>query len=282
MSDDDQIDHAPVADPTEPTPEPTAEPKARRSFLRPGPRGRTVARWSIATVLCLGLGAATAVAVMAPRRTDIPGLATAADGRYTYPTLQLPQLPPGAVGPSAGGAPSGAPGGTVPHAADVRQLLLPHPVGAVTDSTLPGARGFVPLGDFAKLFTSPDDLAEVLGENGARHVAATGWRMPDGTHVTVYLLAFRSGVTSQAAFNSEMGMYLAAAPQLDLSTTDSSVPLAVADTASRPAGKDGPALRVTVFSDADINGLLVMTNPKAVNPVDFKQALTLQMELLGG
>ncbi|RAG86506.1 hypothetical protein DN069_05985, partial [Streptacidiphilus pinicola] len=156
-------------------------------------------------------------------------------------------------------------------------------VGGVADRAYPGAKGWVPLGDYTKLFADQDGANELLGENGVRHVAASGWRMPDGTHVAVYLLAFRGATSCQTAFNGQMTARLAAAPGLDLTGgTDIAVPAGVANSGSRPAGGGVPAMRTAIFINEDVMGLLVMTNPKAVNPVDFDQALVLQMQLLRG
>jgi hypothetical protein len=268
-----------TADSAEPTAEPAAEPARKRR-----PALRTVLRWTTATVLCLGLGTGTAFAVMAPNRTDIPGLKTPSDGRYTYPALQLPELPPGASGPSENGASRGAPGGTVPHAiADVRLLLLPSAVGAKPAAALPGRKGWVAMSDYAALFTTPGTLAQVLRENGARQVAATGWTMPDGTHVAVYLVPFLNGTAATTVSQTEYGgMRLVQASGTAFATADESVPAGTAQSLSAAAKGGKPAVRAALFSVDEITGLLVMTNPKAVNQVDFEQALGLQTELLGG
>jgi hypothetical protein len=221
---------------------------------------------------------------MAPRRTDVPGLQTPSDGRYVYPALQLPELPPGASAPGDSGASRGTPGGPVPHAiADVRLLLLPSAVGGKPDAALPGRKGWVAMSDFAGLFTTSDKAAQLLRENGARQVAATGWTMPDGTHVAVYLVPFRSGTAagtvSQAMYG---GMHLVQAPDVSFTTTDDSLTAGTAQNLSAAAKGGKPAVRASMFSFDEITGLLVVTNPKAVNQVDFEQALTLQTELLGG
>ncbi|WP_152627420.1 hypothetical protein [Streptacidiphilus melanogenes] len=241
-------------------------------------------RWTTATVLCLGLGTGTAFAVMAPKRTDVPGLATPADGRFTYPALRLPELPPGASGPGESGLSQGAPGGTVPHAiGDVRLLLLPSAVGAKPDPALPGRKGWVAMSDYAGLFTSSGSVAQLLRENGARQVAATGWTMPDGTHVAVYLVPFRSGTAATALTQAEaIDMHLAQAPDQGFSTPDDSPGAGNGQNLTAAAKGGKPAVRASVFSADEIAGLLVVTNPKAVNRVDFEQALTLQTELLGG
>ncbi len=234
-------------------------------------------------MLCLGLGAGTAFAVMAPKRTDVPGLTTPSDGRYTYPALRLPELPPGASGPGESGLPQSAPGGTVPHAiGDVRLLLLPDAVGAKPDPALPGRRGWVATDDFVKLFTTPSTEAQLLQENGARQVAATGWTMPDGTHVAIYLVPFRSPLAATSVVDMEYGAdRLVQAPDASFDAADSGVQASAQDLSVQAKG-GRPAVRAAAFAVDEITGLLVVTNPKAVDRVDFEQALTLQTELLGG
>jgi hypothetical protein len=258
---------------------PTVEAAAKRRLPV-----RTMLRWTAATVLCLGLGTGTAFAVMAPKRTDLPGLQTPDDGRYAYPALRLPELPPGAAGPSAGGAAQGVPGGSLPHAiGDVRLLLLPSALGGRPDPALPGRKGWVAMADYAKLFTMTGAEAQLLRENGARQVAATGWTMPDGTHVAIYLVPFRSEAAASTVAQVEYGdQHLAQAPGAGFNTAEASLLPGVAQDMSSPARDGKPAVRASVFSSKEIAGLLVLTNPKAVNPVDFEQALTLQNELLGG
>ncbi|MFD9597531.1 hypothetical protein ACFWA9_32920 [Kitasatospora sp. NPDC059973] len=98
--------------PSLPPPSPE-ELAARRTRRR-----NAALRWGAAALVCVLAGTGAALAVTAPERTDIPGLATRGDGRYTFPALVLPPLPSGQAAP--GGSKSR-------HAADLRYLLLPAP-----------------------------------------------------------------------------------------------------------------------------------------------------------
>ncbi|MGW2372149.1 hypothetical protein [Kitasatospora sp. NPDC001683] len=92
------------------------EQAARRTRRR-----KAAVRWSCAVLVFALAGTGTALAVTAPERTDIPGLATADDGRYTFPPLTLPPLPSGKAAPDLKDRSKGL------HQADLRYLLLPAP-----------------------------------------------------------------------------------------------------------------------------------------------------------
>ncbi|MFI9365114.1 hypothetical protein ACIG5E_29295 [Kitasatospora sp. NPDC053057] len=92
------------------------EQAARRTRRR-----RAAVRWGCAVLVFALAGTGTALAVTAPERTDIPGLATANDGRYTFPPLTLPPLPSGKAAPDLKDKSKGL------HQADLRLLLLPAP-----------------------------------------------------------------------------------------------------------------------------------------------------------
>ncbi|MFD0275781.1 hypothetical protein ACFVHB_18015 [Kitasatospora sp. NPDC127111] len=98
-----------------PLPEPLSpeELAARRTRRR-----KAALRWGAAVLVCALSGTGAAAAVMAPDRTDLPGLATEPDGRYTFPALVLPPLPSGKAVPRQNKS---------RHAADLRHLLLPVP-----------------------------------------------------------------------------------------------------------------------------------------------------------
>ncbi|MER7845718.1 hypothetical protein ABTZ03_17430 [Kitasatospora sp. NPDC096077] len=92
-------------------------------------RRKAAVRWSCAVLVFALAGTGTALAVTAPDRTDIPGLATASDGRYTFPPLALPPLPSGKAAPDLKdkSTDKGADQGKHSHQADLRHLLLPAP-----------------------------------------------------------------------------------------------------------------------------------------------------------
>ncbi|MFJ3787993.1 hypothetical protein [Kitasatospora sp. NPDC090091] len=99
-----------------PPPAPQQSPEelaARRTRRR-----RAAVRWSAAVLVFALAGTGAALGVTAPDRTDLPGLATKNDGRYTFPALVLPPLPSGKAAPRESKS---------RHAADLRFLLLPAP-----------------------------------------------------------------------------------------------------------------------------------------------------------
>jgi hypothetical protein len=280
---------------TEPTDhvEPTGPPRAPRTWVR------TTLRWGTAAVLCCAVGAGSALAVMHPARTDIPGLATPKDARYSFPPLALPELPVGAQGPDA--TPTGST--TVDnnemtaadsdpillHLADLRQLLLPAPLGATPDRGLPGTRGWYPLASLAAEYGDSAALTGHLEEQGIRHVAATGWTTPDGTRTEIDLLAFRSSATGSAAniYLDSVVPTVAADVQVDTSAWSPHEYGANLDSdqlqlSVQPAHGSDRAAQVAVFEEGDVIAVVVMTNSRAVPSVDLRQVVILQDELLHG
>ncbi len=148
---------------------------------------RAVLRWTAAVVVFAVVGAGTAYGITDMKRTDVPGLGTASDGRWDYPTLTKPPLPKGSPGPLAEANRAGS------HFADLRALVLPAPKGATGDKALDGSDGWLATKVFLAEFSPADDrtaLAQRLTDVGLRHIAARGWTTPDGTHTRIYLLQF--------------------------------------------------------------------------------------------
>ncbi|MGW0912098.1 hypothetical protein ACWD1Z_10155 [Streptomyces sp. NPDC002784] len=164
-----------------PVPAPAAKvPKDRRVL-------RAVLRWTAAVTVFAAVGAASAYGITRMERTDVPGLATASDGRWDYPTLTRPPLPSGSPGPLAEGKPAGT------HHADLRALLLPAPEGATENTALRGDDGWLATKEFLSLFpdrAEREELGQKLVDHGLRHIAARGWTTTDGTSTRVYLLQF--------------------------------------------------------------------------------------------
>ncbi|MEZ0064240.1 hypothetical protein ABIA32_000218 [Streptacidiphilus sp. MAP12-20] len=245
-------------------------PKQRK----PRPWLRTVGRWTTAAAVAVAVGVGGAVLVTQPARTDIPGLKTPADGRYTFPALSLPTLPP---------APGGLPApDTGVHQVDLRGLLLPDPVGAKADAALPGRGGWFPAKSFLDLLANPGVLKSTFSDVGLRHIAATGWTMPDGTHTQIYLQQFRSptGTGTVDSVEGSLGDLVAAPhaqsdPSVNLLSTlvGPSVHLA-------PAQGGNPSVRYGYFESGDTEVLVVMSNPKEVPTIDFEQVVDLQVRLL--
>nr|WP_326592665.1 hypothetical protein [Streptomyces brevispora] len=80
---------------------------------------RTVILGRTTPLVLGGLRAGTAHTITSTERTDVPGLATEGDGRWDFPRLSLPALPPGAPRPFSDGNTAEV------HHADLRRLLLP-------------------------------------------------------------------------------------------------------------------------------------------------------------
>ncbi|MEU4181337.1 hypothetical protein [Streptomyces sp. NPDC026589] len=164
-----------------------AAPKPSRRALR------AVARWTAAVLAFGTLGTGTAFGIASLERTEVPGLATESDGRWDYPKLSLPALPAGSPRPFGAGNPAEI------HHADLRELLLPAPAGAVADKKLPG--GWVSTETFLDAYRQQDrsSVSQLLKDAVPRHIAARGWTMPDGTTSRIYLVRFNS-----TAFASRM------------------------------------------------------------------------------
>ncbi|AUY50596.1 hypothetical protein [Streptomyces sp. CB01881] len=221
---------APAADPwgvpvAPPVPEPLSpeELAARRTRRR-----RAAVRWSAAVLVCALAGTEAAVAVTTPDRTDIPGLATERDGRYTFPALVLPPLPSGKAVPRESKS---------RHAADLRYLLLPAPkeaggslapvvfpsptapasasasssasVGAAASptagatasgtpssgaptaaATTAATTDWVPCDALAGEQKDAAELRALLLQNACRAATVREWTATDGTRTQIRLLAF--------------------------------------------------------------------------------------------
>jgi hypothetical protein len=265
-------------------PPPTAwavPPQLAGPSRAPRPWLWTALRWSVAAGLFLLVGAATAIGVAAPARTDLPGLGTPSDHRYAFPPLKLPPLPPGAVGPNE----SHAAGGDQAHAADLRKLLLPGPVGAKPDSSFPGSTGWYSPTAYAAKFNDQSSLLAQFADSGLRHIAATAWTGPDGTRTEIYLLAYRSSTTASNGFSydGDNSVLLAESG----ANVDSGIRFPGIGSGSviaevGPLTASEPAADIAYLSCGDVEVVVMMTNPRSVNPVTFKQVVGLQNELLQG
>ncbi|MEI5033936.1 hypothetical protein RB201_17735 [Streptomyces sp. S1A(2023)] len=171
---------APPVLPPEAPEAPGASPKPPRRVLR------AVGRWAAAALAFGVLGTGTAFGIASLERTDVPGLATEDDGRWDYPKLSLPALPAGSPRPFGAGNPAEI------HHADLRDLLLPAPAGAVPDKKLPG--GWISTETFLDAYRQQDrqSVAQLIEDAAPRHIAARGWTMPDGTTSRIYLVRFTS------------------------------------------------------------------------------------------
>jgi len=233
-------------------------------------------------LLAGGIGTGLTFALTAPARTDLPGLGTPADGRWSFPALVLPALPSGAS------APNGNASGGLAHAADPRGLLLPLPTGATADHALASGDGLVGAAAFAALFQDPNQARVDLSTDAVRTIAARGWTMPDGTTTRVYLLHFRSSDTASdtyAQFTDDSRRLAVAASAARDQVLDDRDPAPNGEddmSMSQPAGSGKGAVRVGFVEAGDMVGMVVMTAPdgKAVPAVDFRQVMVLQEEML--
>ncbi|WP_199549940.1 hypothetical protein [Streptomyces sp. N35] len=158
-------------------PPPKASLKDRRVL-------RAIARWTLAVVVCGGLGTGAALGITSQERTDVPGLATQGDGRWEYPHLKLPALPANAPRPFSDANP-----GNIHHAA-LKDLLLPAPAGAKSDS---GAKPVKPA-EFTALYAKGDQAAvrDGLRDLAVREIVGRSWTAADGTESRIHLLRFSS------------------------------------------------------------------------------------------
>ncbi|MFE3036153.1 hypothetical protein ACFXKY_31435 [Streptomyces canus] len=260
-------------------PQAPAPPKDRRVL-------RAVLRWTAAVVVFAAVGAGTAYGIAGMERTDVPGLRTASDGRWDYPTLTKPPLPSGSPGPFADTNKTGA------HYADLRQLVLPAPRGATVDRTLAGTDGWLPTKTFLAQYEEKEDRAELaqrFTDYGLRHIAARGWTTPDGTRTAVYLLQFDSAAVLDD-FDSRIAPY--DSPSYALrgaaeSVADEDFPDAslvtnvtrIAYAESKPYGTE--QTRQAYLTAGDVFAVVVQSRRGSALTVPFRQTVTLQAQLLG-
>ena len=242
-----------------PEPDPSTLRKPRRKFPW---------RWVGAVVTMLAVGAGCAFAVMAPQRTQLPGLKTASDGRYTFAPLVLPTLAPGQSDPN-----SSANLGEQ-HISDIRKLLLPAPKGAVLDHSLPGATGWVSRAATLALLDN-SMAAEQLNTDGWRHTAGVAWKTPDGAETKIWLVQFIDSSAESdagAAFSAFGGGSLEAVQTVTIANDSTATYVRVV--------KGSTASWYGQVSADDAELLLEFTAPVSVGITPFKQELDLQTELL--
>lgn len=252
----------------------------------PAPPSRRLSapvRWAVAGLVLAVFGAGSAVAVAAADREDLPGLATRSDGRWEYPRLALPALPEGVPGPYHPDNQYNV------HHADVRDLLLPAPKGAAVDPRQAG--GWITPQRYAAEY-APDERAEVtlaLRETGVRHIAARGWRMPDGTVTRIHLLRFPTGgaadwfLGSRLLAGAEPGRPLSGgvALEADPAWEATAGPEGTEAFAYREQEAARPRVRQAYVLAGDTVAFVRQERAAGVAAVPFHQALVLQNQLLG-
>uniref|UniRef100_A0AAU3HZ53 Secreted protein n=1 Tax=Streptomyces sp. NBC_01393 TaxID=2903851 RepID=A0AAU3HZ53_9ACTN len=248
---------------------------------------RAVLRWTAATVVFATVCAAATYGITEMRRTDVPGLATASDGRWTYPEIQLPPLPSGSPSPFAEANKAGV------HYADLRKLLLPAPEGATADKALRGADGWLPKKDFLAAYASKEDrdhVDQLLTDYALRHIAARGWTTPDGTHTRIYLLRFDTAAVVDELQRDEFTSW--DFPRFELrgaaSMHSDEVFAGVAQfddidryayTETKPYGAE--QVRQAYLAAGDTLGLVVQSHKGSARAIPFQQTVVLQSQLLG-
>ncbi|MFR9756296.1 hypothetical protein [Streptomyces sp. TR06-5] len=255
-----------------------------------GPRRRvlrTVGRWTGAVAVFGLLGAGTAFGITQQERTDVPGLSTRDDGRWDYPELTLPTLPPGAPRPFGSGNESEI------HHGDVRDLLLPPPAGATATAGVPGIEGaWVPSGTFAKRYPKEEraDIRLALTEHAVRHIAARGWETADGTRTSIYLLQFDSGAyppgflaqAVETGFTAHLTVRGSREDEADESwPEDASVPNVERKAFDEEKPRGATHVRTAYLTAGDVLAVIVQEREGTAAVVPFQQTVILQSQLLG-
>ncbi|MFY4719303.1 hypothetical protein [Streptomyces sp. LaBMicrA B280] len=248
---------------------------------------RGALRWAAVLAVFAVFGASTAYGVTRLERTDVPGLATASDGRWDYPELVRPPLPEGRPAPFASSNKATA------HYADLRALVLPAPRGATADKALAVSHGWVRTGTFLKEYPLKDDqelLSGVFRDRGLRHIAARGWTTPDGTRTRIYLLQFDTGLVAGEVQQEEFAGYdlaprtLRGAPHstLDVRFPDTwRLPSVTHYAYGEPEPYGAEQVRHAYVLAGDVIGLVVQSRGGGAHAVPFQQTVALQEELLG-
>ncbi|MFD8320654.1 hypothetical protein [Kitasatospora purpeofusca] len=290
---------------------------AERTALR-ARRRRAAVRWGAAVVVCALAGTGTALAVTAQERTDLPGLATPKDGRYTFPVLALPQLPSGQPAPKENKG---------RHAADLRSLLLPvpteaggslaaaaapaapAPAGSGSASASPAAPGSTstaatptgtpstssaaPVGQapvgrvsceaITADWKDPGPLRALLLQNACRDAAVREWTAADGTRTQIRLLSFGSQAEAWPLFDTlrRTGEPKDSSGGVRTGDTQGWDTVFGVDLATREVpGSPAAGTRIAFLSAGNVTGVITMTNPKGVATAAFRQVVTLQSDLL--
>ncbi|MFC4327392.1 hypothetical protein ACFPC0_06065 [Streptomyces andamanensis] len=265
-------------------PAPAGPPPPVRKDRR---RLRALLRWTAAVAVFAAAGAGTAYGVTRMDRTDVPGLATASDGRWDYPSVVKPPLLPGRPAVDDADNTTGA------HYTDLRALVLPAPHGAHEDTALRGTGGWLATKDFLTAYARPQDrekFGQQLTDHGLRHVAARGWTTADGTRTRIYLLQFDTAPVVQHLYDD--GLSQSGGPGYELAGVERSVfdngfPAGarvdgverVAYAEAKPYGAE--QTRQAYLRAGDVLALVVQSRKGSAATVPFQQTVTLQSELLG-
>ncbi|MEV7543166.1 hypothetical protein [Streptomyces sp. NPDC089915] len=262
---------APVA-PEAPVPAPPKERRAVRALLR----------WTAAVLVFAAAGSGTAYGIIQAKRTDVPGLSTKSDGRWTYPALAKPALPPGAPVAFAVDDPEGI------HYAGLTQLLLPAPVGSAPDPGLKLEKdSAVTVDTFLEEYdpSAREKMKQGFADNGLRQIAARGWTTPDGTRTRVYLLRFHASgfADTFAGCGTDLNGVKGMEPDGDWGKARASQP--APDVAGMTALQESVPFgdeqtRVGCVQSGDVQALILQNRKGKAAAVPLHQAVILQRQLL--
>ncbi|MGW0750075.1 hypothetical protein [Streptomyces sp. NPDC002587] len=271
------VSEAPVSEAAQ-TSVPSTAPKDRRTLY-------AALRWTAAVVAFAGFGTGAAYAISQPARTDVPGLSTHDDGRWVYPALAKPTLPPGAPLPFAKDNTDGI------HYAGLTELLLPAPKGSTPDAALKLEKDSeVSQETFLEEYdpTVREKLKQGFTDNGLRQIVARGWTTADGTRTRAYMLRFHSSGFADAFTGCGSDMTLNGVKRIE----------ADGDWAKAKASQSQPYLRgisvrkesvpfgdeqvrAACIQSGDIQAVILQTRKGEVAAVPLHQAVILQHQLLG-
>ncbi|MGW3326171.1 hypothetical protein [Streptomyces virginiae] len=280
-----------AAPPSEASPwaAPPVPPKDRRAL-------RAALRWTAAVAVFAAVGAGVAYGITVPERTDIPGLSTEDDGRWTFPNLSPPALSAGAPLPQGPDNKDGR------HYAQLTGLLLPAPQGAKADDAVKADKeGGVSVDSFLEEYTpeAREELKTSLEWDGLRQIVGRGWTMPDGTRTHVYLLRFHSSGFVDAFRGCDTNAKLNGISALDLDDVWSKAKNTQMNSTALDfpgaANFDGTYLsvyqevkpflgeeqsKIGCLRTGDVLGMVIQTRKGEVAPVPFHQTVILQSQLL--
>ncbi|MET9609971.1 hypothetical protein ABZZ17_33705 [Streptomyces sp. NPDC006512] len=269
-------DAPPAPAPTAAAPAPAA-PKDRRKLF-------AALRWTAAVLVFGAAGTGAAYGVVQSDRTDLPGLATLGDGRWEYPALAKPALPPGAALPFAKDNADGI------HYAGLTQLLLPAPKGSVPDAALKLEKdSAVSVDTLMEEYegSAREKLKQGLADNGLRQAVARGWTTPDGTRTRIYLLRFHSSGFADAFEGCGADMNLSGVNRIETDSVwgkakvDQGAPDTTGVTVmeeSAPVGDD--MVRAACVQSGDVQAVILQTRKGTVPAVPLHQTVILQHQLL--
>ncbi|UQX02220.1 hypothetical protein [Streptomyces sp. RerS4] len=266
-----------AAAPETPVPVVPVAPKDRRVLF-------AFLRWTAAVLVFGAVGTGVAYGLVRPERTELPGLSTKDDGRWTYPTLVKPTLPPGAAQPFAEDNEEGV------HYAGLIQLLLPAPEGSTPDAGLKLEKDQkVSVDTFLEEYESTvrTKMKDGFTNDGLREIVARGWTMPDGTRTRVYLLRFHSSGFVDAFEGCGINMNLNGVNRIEGDSAWSKVknlqePPDLADvslfTEAAPYGDE--QLVAGCVKGGDTQAVIFQSRKGQVASVPFHQTVILQDQLL--